>query len=147
MAFRRSTLQRMGGFNVSLGPGTPSRGGEDPALFISLALSGGTLAFEPAALVRHTHRRTRDEFMHQVFGYGIGLTAMYTALVAKEPRRLAALVRRLPAGVRLLAPGRNDRESSMTSSYPRETIVYQLLGMAYGPVAYARSAARTKWLK
>lgn len=147
MAFRRSTLQRMGGFNVSLGPGTPAKGGEDPALFIALALAGGTLAFEPAALVRHTHRRTRSEFMRQVFGYGTGLTAMYTALVARDPRQLIALLRRIPAGVRLLAPERRDHSSSTEPSYPRETIAYQLLGMAYGPVAYVRSAARNRWSK
>jgi cellulose synthase/poly-beta-1,6-N-acetylglucosamine synthase-like glycosyltransferase len=147
MAFRRATLQRMGGFNVCLGPGTPAKGGEDPALFIAIALSGATLAFEPAALVRHTHRRTQGEFMHQVFGYGIGLTAMYTALVARDPRQLVALVRRLPAGFRLLTREKVDRAPNVASSYPRRTFAFQLAGMAYGPVAYALSTSRTRKLK
>jgi GT2 family glycosyltransferase len=145
MAFRRTTLQRMGGFNTFLGPGTPTKGGEDPALFIRLALSGASLAFEPAALVRHTHRRTQREFMTQVFGYGTGLTAMYTALVVREPRQLLALLQRLPAGFRLLTLDKGERSPSQSPSYPRRTILCQLLGMAYGPVAYARSAARTRW--
>ena len=96
MAFRRSTLQRVGGFNELLGTGTAARGGEDLAIFINVLLDGGTLAFEPAALVRHAHRRTESEFMSQVFGYGVGLTAMYTALVVSDPRHLVAMLRRIP---------------------------------------------------
>lgn len=145
MAFRRSTLRRMGGFNTCLGPGTPTKGGEDPALFVKLALTGASLAFEPAALVRHTHRHTQSEFVSQVFGYGTGLTAMYTALVAREPRQLLALLKRLPVGFRLLTLDRSQRSASRSPSYPRHTIAYQLLGMIYGPVAYARSAARFRW--
>jgi hypothetical protein len=147
MAFRRTTLQRMGGFNTHLGPGTPTKGGEDPALFIKLALSGATLAFEPAALVRHTHRHSHREFMTQVVGYGTGLTAMYTALVAREPGQLFALLRRLPAGFRLLTLAKSQRSASRSPSYPRHTIIFQLLGMAYGPVAYARSVAQSRWSK
>jgi cellulose synthase/poly-beta-1,6-N-acetylglucosamine synthase-like glycosyltransferase len=145
MAFRRTTLQRMGGFNTLLGPGTPTKGGEDPALFVKLALSGARLAFEPAALVRHTHRHSKREFMTQVFGYGTGLTAMYTSLVARDPRQLLAILRRFPAGFRLLTLAKNDRSSSPSPSYPRHTIIFQLLGMAYGPLAYVRSVAQQRW--
>jgi GT2 family glycosyltransferase len=145
MAFRRSTLQSLGGFNTLLGPGTPTKGGEDPALFIKLALTGASLAFEPAALVRHTHRHSQAEFMTQVFGYGTGLTAMYTALVAREPKHLLALLRRLPYGFRLLTLNKDERSASVSPSYPRHTIFVQLLGMAYGPVAYVRSVVRTRW--
>jgi len=144
MAFRRSTLQRMGGFNTSLGTGTPARGGEDLALFFDLLMSGGTIAFEPAALVRHSHRRTEREFMSQVFGYGIGLTAMYTAMIVQNPRHLWALIRRVRAGVRLLTRARDERSPSRAPSYPRRTLGYQLLGMALGVFAYARSAVRAR---
>jgi hypothetical protein len=139
MAFRRSTLERMGGFNTSLGTGTPARGGEDLAMFVGVLLQGGTLAFEPAALVRHSHRRTEAEFMSQVFGYGVGLMAMYTALIVSEPRHLVEMLRRIPAGVRLLTRPAQSRSPSLTPSYPRRARVRQLLGMAYGPLAYLRS--------
>ena len=92
MAFRRSTLVRMGGFITSLGTGTSARGGEDLAMFIELITSGSTVAFEPAALVRHSHRRTQREFLRQVRDYGTGLTAMFTALIVRNPRHLAALI-------------------------------------------------------
>ena len=145
MAFRRLTLERTGGFITSLGTGTPAKGGEDLAMFIELVTSGATVAFEPAALVWHSHRRTEREFLRQVRDYGTGLTAMFTALIVRNPRHLAALVRRLPAGIRLLVRPRPQRSPSPRPSYPRRALAYQLIGMAIGPVAYARSAARARW--
>lgn len=145
MAFRRTTLLRLGGFQLALGTGTPARGGEDLAVFMKHILEGGTLAFEPAALVRHSHRRTEKEFMSQVFGYGTGLSALFTSLVVHEPRLLGEIVRRLPAGVRLLFRPRAGRSPSLAPSYPRRTALFQLAGIAYGPLAYARSVVTTKW--
>jgi GT2 family glycosyltransferase len=145
MAFRRSTLERVGGFDIALGTGTLARGGEDLAMFLELLVSGGTLAFEPGAVVRHSHRRTERDFLRQVFSYGTGLTAMYTAIIVRNPRHLAGLIRRIPAGLRLLTRPRGERSPSRTPSYPRRTIVYQFIGMAYGPFAYARSRANLRW--
>jgi glycosyltransferase involved in cell wall biosynthesis len=144
MAFRRSALDRVGGFNKSLGTGTPARGGEDLEIFIDVLFQGGTLAFEPAALVRHFHRRTEAEFMSQVFGYGVGLTAMYTALVVCNPRHLFQLLRRVPAALRLLTRSAASRSPSLQPSYPRRAQALQLLGMAYGPLAYLRSCMGIK---
>jgi glycosyltransferase involved in cell wall biosynthesis len=145
MAFRRTTLERIGGFNTTLGTGTPARGGEDPAAFIEILVRGGTIAFEPAALVRHSHRRTESDFMDQVFGYGTGLTAMYTALIVRNPKHLREIIKRIPAGVRLLARPRAGRSLGQAPSYPRRTLLYQVFGLAYGPFAYARSVAQARW--
>ncbi len=144
MAFRRAALQQMGGFDTSLGTGTPAKGGEDLAMFIELITSGGTLAFEPAALIWHSHRRTEREFMRQVFSYGTGLTAMYTAIISRHPRHLLEMIRRIPIGIRLLIRPREARSASRTPSYPRRALVYQLLGMVYGPIAYTRSVLRNR---
>ncbi|HEV3266850.1 MAG TPA: glycosyltransferase [Acidimicrobiales bacterium] len=142
MAFRRSALQRNGGFDVTLGTGTPARGGEDLALFMKQVLTGGTLAYEPRAVVHHQHRQSDDAFLTQVFGYGVGLTAMFTALIIRDPRHLAKMIRRIPAGYRLLTKPRDERSPSTSASYPRRAYVRHLLGMVYGPVAYARSVLR-----
>jgi hypothetical protein len=144
MAYRLSALRANGGFNRYLGTGTPARGGEDLARFMKQVLSGGTLAFEPRALVRHRHRASEQEFLRQVFGYGTGLTAMFTALIIRDPRHIASLIRRIPGGLRLLNKPRSERSSSSTPSYPRRAYFYHLLGMAYGPLAYARSVTRFK---
>jgi glycosyltransferase involved in cell wall biosynthesis len=144
MAIRKSTLQRLGGFNVYLGTGTPSKGGEDLAKFIDIILAGGTVVFEPNALVRHSHRRSEQDFMTQVFGYGTGLSAMYTALIVKDPRQLLSIVRCIPAGLRLLK-GRNAmRSAGENVSYPRGTQMREFLGMMYGPFAYGKSMLKVR---
>ena len=147
MAFRKSTLEQMAGFNISLGTGTLAKGGEDLASLLELLLGGGTVAFEPAALVRHSHRKSEREFMKQVFGYGTGLTAMYTALVVHHPAQIFAMLRRVPAGLKLLTRPAEQRSPSRAPSYPGRTLLRQILGMAYGPVAYARSVNRTRHAK
>jgi GT2 family glycosyltransferase len=142
MAFRRSALVREGGFDVLLGAGTLARGGEDLALCLKHVLSGGTLAFEPRAIVHHRHRESEDEFLTQVFGYGAGLTAMFTALIVHDPRHVSRMIRRIPGGYRLLTKPRNDRSASLSASYPFGVYVKHWSGLAYGPLAYARSAVR-----
>ena len=144
MAFRRSILQEAGGFNPALGTGTLAKGGEDIARLIELLLAGGTLAFEPAALVRHSHRKTEHEFMSQVSRYGTGLVAMYTALVIRHPAQVFAVIRRIPAGLAYIARQPDQRSPSRVPSYPGRTLLRQLLGMAYGPLAYVRSVNRTR---
>ena len=139
MAMRTSALAAKGGFDVTLGVGTPSKGGEDLAMSMKQVLSGGTLAFEPRAVVRHQHRETKEAYFKQVFGYGTGLTAMFTALVVHDPRHLWRMIRRFPAGLKLLTKPSDERSPSVAPSYPKITYVYHLLGMAYGPVAYLRS--------
>lgn len=142
MAVRRTAFERFGCFDVLLGTGTPALGGEDLQLFIKIVFAGGTVAFEPAAIVRHTHRDTEDRFMRQVFGYGAGLTAMYTSLIVRDPRHLVQLARRVPAGLQLLTKSREERSTSSVPTYPRRTYIEQIRGMAYGPVAYAMSVLR-----
>jgi GT2 family glycosyltransferase len=145
MAFRLSALKARGGFNRFLSTGTPAKGGEDLERLMREVFAGGTVAFEPRALVHHRHRATQEEFMTQVFGYGTGLTAMFTSLIVRDPRHIVALIRRLPGGLRLLTKPREERSASLNPSYPRRTYLYHLRGLAYGPVAYARSVARSAW--
>jgi len=145
MAVRRSVLEQKGGFDVLLGTGTPSRGGEDLKFFMNIVFTGGTCAFEPGALARHTHRETEEDFMTQVFGYGAGLTAMFTDLVVRDPRHLVEVIRRIPRGLGLITRRRENRSPSSAPGYPMRTYLLQLLGMVYGPLAYLRSVAKTKW--
>ena len=144
-AYRRTTLQRLGDFDVLLGVGTLAKSCEDVDMALKLVLSGATFAYEPAAVVRHAHRRTEDEFMKQAFNYGVGLTAMYTALIVRDPTQLAALIRRIPLGLRHLTRPAEQRSASTAPSYPKRTLAHQVLGMAYGPLAYVLSAVRTRW--
>ena len=69
---------------------------------------------------------------------------MYTSLVVHDPAVLIELLRRVPAGVRLLARPGDGRAPSTVQSYPRRAIAWQLAGMAIGPIAYARSWSRSR---
>lgn len=144
MAVRRSTLERLGGFDTSLGGGTVAKSAEDLALFLKIIFAGGTVAFEPSALVRHSHRRTQKEFMAQVYSWGVGMTAMFTGMIVKDPNHIKAIIQRIPAGLQLMIRPAESQTTIMTTSYPRRTPFYYLLGMAYGPLAYARSALRSR---
>ena len=80
MAFRREVLARIGGFDVALGAGTPALAGEDTLALTLTLLSGYRIAYEPAALVCHHHRRDLHSLNLQLQGYSVGLTAYYAAL-------------------------------------------------------------------
>lgn len=147
MALRRASIDRFGSFDPLLGVGTKTRGGEDLKIFIEVLINGGTVAFEPAALVRHSHRQTNREFFSQVFGYGMGLTAMYTALVLSDSQHLRAILRRFPRGMMMLLRPSEHRSPSQATSFPRRTQLYQLLGMACGPFAYWRSVVSSRRTK
>jgi len=147
MAFRRDALTEFGGFRLSLGTGTPARGGEDLEIFITMALAGKTLAFEPAALVRHTHRQTEDEFLKQVFGYGAGLTAMYMSLILAHPHHLLAMLRRAPQGLKSFRESRVERAASRTITYPSDVVWIERRGMMYGPIAFIKSLRKYRNLR
>ncbi len=144
LAVRRAAFEAAGGFDTRLGPGTPAKGGEDLALVISMLFAGRTVGFEPAAVVHHTHRSTKEDFLHQVRAYGVGLAAMESSLVAADRRHLYEMARRLPKALALLAKPRDERSSSPTPTYPRRTVLLQLLGLAQGPFAFAQSARRNR---
>ena len=98
MAFRRAALDRIGGFDVALGAGTPTGGGEDTlALTARHALRAIEIAYEPAALMWHHHRQDMASLNKQLHGYSVGLTAFYAALLRRRPSSLLGLLKLLPA--------------------------------------------------
>jgi O-antigen biosynthesis protein len=141
MAFRVSVLRELGGFDVALGTGTPARGGEDLATFILILLGGGSIAFEPSAVVRHSHRGTGKEFRDQVLSYGVGLAAMYTALFMADKRHRRNIVQRLPRALHLFFRSGNGtvEEASSDVSVPALLRVRQAAGILAGPALYLQS--------
>lgn len=143
MAFRREAILGLGGFDVALGGGTASRGGEDLAAFLGILLHGSRLAYEPAMLVRHYHHRSYARLRRVLFGYGMGLGAYLARTVITDPRQLVGIGRRLPLGVAYLFDPGSPKNAKRRSDYPRELTVRELLGLAVGPVAYAAARLRT----
>ena len=137
MAFRREAILALGGFDVALGGGTASRGGEDLAAFLGILLMGSRLAYEPAMFVRHYHHRSYARLRRVLFGYGMGLGAYLARTVAVDPRQLHEIARRLPLGVAYLFDPRSPKNAKRRPDYPRQLTVRELLGIAVGPIAYA----------
>jgi glycosyltransferase involved in cell wall biosynthesis len=77
MAFRRPLFQNLGGFDTALDVGTPSCGGGDLDMFQRVLVSGGTLRYEPSAVVWHYHRRDFESLRRQLYcngrSYGVYL--------------------------------------------------------------------------
>ena len=142
MAFRTDWLLTHGGFDPATGAGTPAKGGDDLIAFLRTIVEGGTLVYEPAAVVRHWHRRDYQGMRRQAFGYGMGLGAYLTATVWRRPVLLAAMLRRAgPAAVHLLG-SHSEKNSGRGESFPRELVWRELAGVMAGPFGYARSRWR-----
>jgi GT2 family glycosyltransferase len=138
MAFRRQALKSIGNFDVALGTGTPACAAEDTLALTLVLLAGYRIAYEPAALVRHDHYADRDGLARQLYGYGVGLTAFYTALLRHRPGVFPALLRLLPSATNYFRKVR-DAEGKVLPDFPVELRRRQRKGMIAGPVAYARS--------
>jgi GT2 family glycosyltransferase len=139
MAFRRELLEDLGGFDVALGPGTIAHDGDDVEALLRVMLSGHPVVHDPAAIVWHAHPREYRELEDRVWGYGIGLTACLTKAMLDHPRLLPDLVRKLPRGVSFALSDESPKNSGRQSDFPRGLVRRELRGMAYGPIAYARS--------
>ena len=119
MAFRRAALERIGAFDVALGTGTPSRGGEDLAMFVSILWHGGQIGFEPNAVVHHRHRQTFDGLVKQLRGNGVGFTAMMASLISTDRRHALAIGSQLPlAGYQMIRQGIGRISSARSRRHP-----------------------------
>lgn len=148
MAFRRAALDRIGGFDVALGAGTPTGGGEDTLAITLVLLSGYEVAYEPVALMWHHHRQDMASLNKQLHGYSVGLTAFYAALLRQRPAALLGLVKLLPMAAGYLKGGRTapPEEATAAPAVPQEPPGLeaeldrrQLQGMLKGPLVYAKS--------
>lgn len=83
MAFRRSVLESVGGFDVDLGAGTPSRGGEDLDMLFRCIHEGTLHRYQPRALLFHRHRREMSELVSQMSANGTGLVAYHQKIAAR----------------------------------------------------------------
>jgi GT2 family glycosyltransferase len=143
MAFRAAVLRSMGGFDRALGVGTPTHGGEDLAMLMELIAAGHRVAYEPSAIVHHTHRATLEDLERQIHGYGVGFTAMLTAMALRNPRHLVGLAAVLPAWVRSLRNPASPKQVSRSADYPTGLVRTELRGMLAGPLAYLRA----RWMQ
>lgn len=141
-AFRRSALASERPFDVTLGPGTPAFGAEDQDVLLRVLRSGGTVLYEPAAVVQHRHRDTYRELRWQVFTYGAGFVAALTHWALHDHRVARDLLLRIPLLLRAAArrrPSGSGTTAGQQPALPAELRRLEWLGYLYGPVAYGRA--------
>lgn len=144
VGFRTDDLRAVGGYDVVLGAGTPTHGGEDLVMQLGIVLSGRTLLYEPAAVVWHRHRASTRAWGKQLFRYGVGLTASMLRQASQSPEQRREISRRLPLAVRHALSPTSTKNADRGRDYPRSFMALELLGMAYGPLALSRSLRQQK---
>jgi glycosyltransferase involved in cell wall biosynthesis len=93
MAFRRRFFEEHGVFDPALDVGTPANGGGDLEMFLRALKTGHALVYEPAAMVRHRHRRTYTELRAQITNNGVGFYAYLVRTARAYPDERASVIR------------------------------------------------------
>jgi len=137
MAFRRSSLCAIGGFDPALGAGSVARAGSDIEAFSHLILRGERLVYEPRSICWHQHRRDEASFRRQLTSYGVGFTAILTKWALRRPSLLISLLRAFPMLLRETLAGKGDHDPNTV--LPRELRLLELRGYMLGPILYFRS--------
>ena len=141
MAFRRSVLVELGGFDDALDTGPPLPGGGDLDIFFRVLRAGNALVYEPRAIVCHEHRDDHRGLRRQYWSWGTG----YLAFLGKcwrlpEDRPTVVAVARwwLRYEVKLFVKAVLGREG-MTVDLAAAELLGGVVGAAGG---YGRSEAR-----
>ena len=143
MAYRTAVLRGTKGFDKALGVGTPTCGGEDLAMLLELLTAGRKIAYEPNAIIQHRHRATYPELQRQLHGYGVGFTAMLTAIALRDPRHVLGLTSVLPRWLQSLRDPASAKQVHRTEDYPPSLARAELWGMLAGPFVYLHS----RWIQ
>lgn len=140
MAFRRAVFEALGPFDPALDVGTVSNGGGDLEMFFRVLKEGYSLVYEPAAVVRHRHRRTYEPLRTQLANNGIGFSAYIVRSAVAYPDERAAFVRlglwwfwRWNVRRLLLSLARR-------TEFPRDLVWAELRGVWSGLGRYRRAA-------
>ena len=93
MAYRRSVLDGVGGFDPALDVGTATGSGGDLEMCHRLVARGHTMVYEPAALVWHLHRRTLRGLERQLHANGLGFGSYLLTCARNRTVSRLAIVR------------------------------------------------------
>lgn len=141
MAWRKTTLDKIGPFDPALDAGTATQSGGDTEMFARALTHGYRVVYEPAALNWHRHRRTWPELLRVVYGYGVGTYALLTRrwLTERDPGVVWVALDWL---ISSQLPGLARAILRRPGSLPGKIILSELRGCLKGPGAYL--AARRK---
>jgi glycosyltransferase involved in cell wall biosynthesis len=123
MIARKSAVTALGGFDITLGPGTVCRAAEDTDFTYRILLAGGIVRYCPEILAYHDHRRLSPQAVRaQIFSYGIANGALYCKhIIRRDTYALKTCYWEIKAFVRVFI------ERGKAS-----TMFFHLMGMAKG---------------
>lgn len=138
MAIRRSIRERIGPFDPALDAGTVTCSGGDHEFFTRILRSGQIIVYEPEALNWHRHRRTHEETLDAIRGYGVGVYAAWTASLVNAGD---VNVFRIAMGwlVHEQLPNLLRGVFYRDPPVPLEIVAAELSGCIRGPFAYLKS--------
>ncbi|MBI1882393.1 MAG: glycosyltransferase [Chloroflexi bacterium] len=141
MAFRRHLFAKIGPFDVALGVGTPSGGGDDIEMFHRLIVQGYTLVYDPAALVWHTHRRDAGSLRQWVYDNGRSFGCYLLTCARNHTVSIRSILR---FAVRDWLVWWILRRPRRPGKFPRHLIALELAGALLSPLAYSQAQAQAK---
>jgi len=155
MAWRRSLLLEIGGYDAALDTLTPPwplrarprSAAQDLAAYFDALVNGYRIVYEPGAVVFHEHRRTYEELERQLYWHGIGLSAYLTRSLLTQPRRIPDFIRRIPSGVRWGFAHESPRNREKSENFPPGLTRAERRGVVAGPFAYLRGLPEGRRLR
>lgn len=147
MAFRRDALDQIGRFDCALGAGTMTKGSEDTAALSALLLEGGTIVYQPTAIVHHYYGRDYATLRRQLQGYGRGLTAFYTSMLLRRPTCIVEMLQLGGQAALERFSGQGELSPRPGKDFPRELLRANLVGRLQGPFAYGAARLQAQRLR
>jgi GT2 family glycosyltransferase len=138
LALTTAFLRQEGLFDLALGNGTRSGGGEDLATFFHVIERNYRLVYAPASLVYHEHHRDYAKLRKQMYCYGSALTAYLTKIIIDKPSLLFQIFPLLPSGLFFILSSRSEKNRKKSPLFARELTSMERKGMIRGPFAYIR---------
>jgi GT2 family glycosyltransferase len=84
MAFRSAVLRELNGFDEALDTGAPLPGGGDLDIFYRVLRAGYQFLYEPRAIIRHRHRRSKTGLRRQLAGHYRSVSAFLVKTFGSE---------------------------------------------------------------
>lgn len=144
MAFRRSIFATIGTFDPALDVGTATNGGGDLEMFFRVLEEGHVLVYEPAAMVRHRHRRSYEDLKTQLRNHGIGFYSYVVRSALAHRDRRADFAR---LGLWWLVRwniGRFVLSFPFPRRFPRDLIAAELTGSLAGLIRYPKARRESR---
>ena len=148
LSLRRSFLESLGGFDNALDTGSLTRGGGDLDIMARVLQAGGSLVYEPCALVHHQHRKTMPQLQRQMFDYGYGFFAYLAKFAGGDLELQNYAVRLMKDWLKIWGWRRLKTNFKaavrLRPHFPINLIVREMAGMLLGPKSYKRAVQRVR---